>query len=59
MPFIDVDSLGGLPEGSLLDLSNAELAAMLREAGKGSDGIGDELMAMIEEAAQRLIETGE
>ena len=59
MPFIDVDSVGGLPEGSLLALSNAELAAMLREAVNGSDGIGDELMAMIEEAAQRLIETGE
>ncbi|HAU4976784.1 TPA: hypothetical protein F3L06_19595 [Aeromonas hydrophila] len=59
MPFIDVDSLGGLPEGSLLALSNAELAAMLREAVKGADGIGEELMAMIEEAAQRLIETGE
>ena len=59
MPFIDVDSLGGLPEGSLLALSNAELAAMLREEAKGADGIGEALMAMIEEAAQRLIETGE
>lgn len=59
MPMMDIDSLGGLPEGSLLALSNAELAAMLREAAKGADGIGGELMAMIEEAAQRLIETDE
>lgn len=59
MPMMDIDSLGGLPEGSLLALSNAELAAMMREAAKGADGIGDELMAMIEEAAQRLIETDE
>ena len=59
MPIMDVDSLGGLPEGSLLALSNAELAAMLREVVKGADGIGEALMAMIEEAAQRLIETGE
>lgn len=59
MPIMDVDSLGGLPEGSLLALSNSELAAMLREAAKGDDSIGEALMAMIEEAAQRLIETDE
>ena len=59
MPMMDVDSLGGLPDGSLLALSNAELATMLREAAKDADGIGKSLTALIEEAAQRLIETGE
>jgi hypothetical protein len=59
MPMMDVDSLGGLPDGSLLTLSNAELATMLREAAKDADGIGEALTALIEEAAQRLIETGE
>jgi hypothetical protein len=59
MPMMDVDSLGGLPDGSLLALSNAELATMLREAAKDADGIGESLTALIEEAAQRLIETGE
>lgn len=57
MPIIDVDHVGGLPEGSLI--ANHELAQQLRDAVKAEEAVGGVLLALIEEAAQRLIETGE
>lgn len=59
MPIIDVDHVGGLPEGSLIALSNHELALQLRDAVKAEEAVGGVLLALIEEAVQRLIETGE
>lgn len=59
MPIIDVDHVGGLPEGSLIALSNHELAQQLLDTAKTEEGMGAALMALIEEAAQRLTEAGE
>lgn len=59
MPIIDVDHVGGLPEGSLVALSNHELAQQLHDAVNAEEAVGAVLLALIEEAVQRLIETGE
>jgi hypothetical protein len=59
MPIIDVDSLGGLPEGSLLTLTNQELAQRLMTAAGEQMALSEPLAALIAEAATRLIETGE
>jgi hypothetical protein len=59
MPIIDVDHVGGLPEGSLIALSNHELAQQLLEKAEAEEGMGAALLALIEEAAQRLTEAGE
>lgn len=59
MPIIDVDSLGGLPEGSLLTLTNQELAQRLMTAAGEQLTLSEPLAALIAEAATRLIETGE
>ena len=59
MPIIDVDHVGGLPEGSLIALSNHELAQQLLDTAKAEEGAGGALLALIEEAALRLTETGE
>jgi len=59
MPIIDVDSLGGLPEGSLLALTNQELAQRLMTAAGEQLALSEPLAALIAEAANRLIETGE
>ncbi|GAA0428677.1 hypothetical protein [Aeromonas salmonicida] len=59
MPIIDVDHVGGLPEGSLIALSNHELAQQLLDTAKAEEGVGAALLALIEEAAQRLTEAGE
>lgn len=59
MPIIDVDSLGGLPEGSLLGLTNQELAKRLMAAAGEQPALSEPLTALIAEAAARLIETGE
>ncbi len=59
MPIIDVDHVGGLPEGSLIALSNHELALQLLDTAKVEEGVGAALLALIEEAAQRLTEAGE
>ncbi|EPC4028187.1 hypothetical protein ACRZOU_003994 [Aeromonas salmonicida] len=59
MPIIDVDSLGGLPEGSLLTLTNQELAQRLMTAAGEQLALSEPLAALIAEAATRLIETGE
>ncbi|MGE9755605.1 hypothetical protein ACQP3R_22675 [Bacillus inaquosorum] len=59
MPIIDVDHVGGLPEGSLIALSNHELAQQLLDTAKAEEGMGAALLALIEEAAQRLTEAGE
>ncbi|WP_281441277.1 hypothetical protein [Aeromonas veronii] len=40
MPIIDVDHVGGLPEGSLIALSNHELAQQLRDAVKAEEAVG-------------------
>ena len=59
MPIIDVDHVGGLPEGSLIALSNHELAQQLLDTAKAEEGMGAALLALIEEAAQRLTEASE
>lgn len=59
MPIIDVDNVGGLPEGSLIALSNHELGEGLLDAVKAEGTVGVVLLALIGEAAQRLMETGE
>ena len=59
MPIIDVDSLGGLPEGSLLALTNQELAQRLMTAAGEQLALSEPLAALIAEAAARLVETGE
>lgn len=59
MPIIDVDNVGGLPEGSLIALSNHELAQQLLDEVKAEGAVGAVLLALIEEAVQRLMETGE
>lgn len=59
MPIIDVDSLGGLPEGSLLALTNQELAQRLMTAAGEQLALSEPLAALIAEAAARLIETEE
>lgn len=59
MPIIDVDHVGGLPEGSLIALSNHELAQQLLDTAKAEEGVGAALLALIEEAALRLTEAGE
>ncbi|MGY3961454.1 hypothetical protein [Aeromonas popoffii] len=59
MPIIDVDHVGGLPEGSLIALSNHELAQQLLDTAKAEEGVGAVLLALIEEAALRLTEAGE
>lgn len=59
MPIIDVDNVGGLPEASLIALSNHELAQQLLDTAKAEEGVGAALLALIEEAAQRLTEAGE
>jgi len=59
MPIIDVDSLGGLPEGSLLALTNQELAQRLMTAAEEAPTLGEPLASLIAEAATRFIETGE
>ncbi|NHT35817.1 hypothetical protein G8D96_21625 [Aeromonas hydrophila] len=59
MPIIDVDHVGGLPEGSLIALSNHELALQLLDTAKAEEGVGAALLALIEEAALRLTEAGE
>lgn len=59
MPIIDVDHVGGLPEGSLIALSNHELAQQLLDTAKTEEGVGAALLALIEEAALRLTEAGE
>lgn len=59
MPIIDVDSLGGLPEGSLLALTNQELAQRLMTAAGEDPALSEPLSALIAEAAAKLIETGE
>ncbi|MFQ2649529.1 hypothetical protein ACK3ZP_20920 [Aeromonas caviae] len=59
MPIIDVDSLGGLPEGSLLAITNQELAQRLMTAAGEQLALSEALAALIAEAATRLIETGE
>ncbi|EKP0240977.1 hypothetical protein O8E93_003661 [Aeromonas salmonicida] len=59
MPIIDVDHVGGLPEGSLIALSNHELAQQLLDTAKAEEGVGAALLALIEEAAHRLTEAGD
>lgn len=59
MPIIDVDHVGGLPEGSLIALSNHELAQRLLDTAKAEEAMGAALLALIEEAALRLTEAGE
>lgn len=59
MPIIDVDHVGGLPEGSLIALSNHELALQLLDTAKAEEGVGAALLALIEEVALRLTEAGE
>lgn len=59
MPIIDVDSLGGLPEESLLALTNQELAQRLMTAAGEQLALSEPLAELIAEAANRLIETGE
>jgi len=59
MPIIDVDSLGGLSEGSLLALTNQELAQSLMAAAGEQLALSEPLASLIAEAATRLIETGE
>lgn len=59
MPIIDVDHVGGLPEGSLIALSNHELAQQLLDTAKAEEVVGAALLALIEEAAHRLTEVGD
>lgn len=59
MPIIDVDHVGGLPEGSLMALSNHEMALQLLDTAKAEEGVGAALLALIEEVALRLTEAGE
>ena len=59
MPIIDVDHVGGLPEGSLIALSNHELAPQLLDTAKAEAVVGAALLALIEEAAHRLTEVGD
>ena len=59
MPIIDVDSLGGLPEGSLLAVTNQELAQRLMTAAGEQLALSETLAALIAEAATRLIDTEE
>lgn len=59
MPIIDVDHVGGLPEGSLMAMSNHEMAQQLLDTAKAEEGVGAALLALIEEAALRLTEAGE
>lgn len=59
MPIIDVDHVGGLPEGSLIALSNHELAQQLLDTARAEEAMGAALLALIEEAAERLTEAGE
>lgn len=59
MPIIDVDHVGGLPEGSLIALSNHELAQQLLDTAKAEEGVGAALLALIEEVAHRLTEAGD